>query len=134
MSRDYYRDDDVERYWLVEDQINHVEQVEDEEDMADLEIPDVSWKDDIEKIPDFDVKLEEIEKAKKFVSEEKVLREKVDSGDLSVGMYESITKPIRKKATTRCGLASVGLSFDHLGDVAEDAGLLATGEIGRAHV
>ena len=34
-----------------------------------------------------------------------------------------------RKATTRCGLASVGLTYDHLGDVSEDAELYATGDL-----
>jgi hypothetical protein len=129
MSRDYYRDDDVERYSLVEDQIDQFELVEEEGEIDDLEIPEVRWKEDIKKIPNIDVQLEEIEEAKKFLKEEKVLGERVDNGDMSIGMYESIIKPKMRKATTRCGLASVGLSYDHLGDVAEDAGLLATGDL-----
>jgi hypothetical protein len=96
--------------------------------MADLEIPDVRWKEDIEKIPDYDVKLEEIEKAKKFLNEEKVLRDRVDNGEISDGMYESIIKPKMRKATTRAAFASVDLTFDHLGDISEDPGLLVTGE------
>jgi hypothetical protein len=127
VSRDYY-DDDVEQYELVEDQIEEMELLEEQERINELEIPDVRWKEDIEKIPAYDVKLEEIEKAKNFLKEEKVLRERVDNGDLSLGMYESITKPIMKKATTRCGLASVGLTYDHLGDLSEDGEFIVTGE------
>ena len=127
MSRDYYHEDDINDYELVEDQIEQPDLIE--EAMDDLEIPDVRWKEDLAKIPDYDLKLEEIEKAKKFLNEEKVLREKVDSGDMSVGMYESITRPKIIKATTRAGLASVRFRYDDLGDASEDYDFLTTGDL-----
>jgi hypothetical protein len=120
MSRDYYRDDDdIDQYEFVEDQ----------DEINDLEIPDVRWKEDIDKIPDHDLKLSEIEEAKKFRNEERALRESLENGDISLGMYESIIRPRMRKAATRCGLESVGLTYDDLGDLSEDAELLATGDL-----
>jgi len=125
MSRDYY-DDDVEQYELVEEQI---ELVEEEEEMDDLEIPDVRWKKDIEKIPDPDLKLKEIKEAEKFCIEKKALEDRLENGEISDGMFESIMRPKMRKAATRCGLASVGLTYDDLGDLSEDAEFLATGNL-----
>jgi len=120
MSRGYYGEEDDDQY---------VEFVDDQPEYDDLEIPDVRWKEDIEKIPDHDLKLKEIQEAEKFEAEEKALRDRVENGDMSLGMYESIIRPKMRKATTRCGLASVGLTYDDLGDLSEDAEFLATGDL-----
>ena len=132
MSRDCY-DDDVEQYELVEDQIELQELLEEQERINELEIPEVRWKEDIEKIPNHDRKLQEIEKAKTLLDEEKALKARLDSGEISEGkhdaIYQDIIKPKMRKATTRCGLASVGLTFDHLGDISEDAEFSATGSL-----
>ena len=128
MSRDCY-DDDVEQYELVEDQIEEMELLEDQERINELEIPDVSWKEDIEKIPDLDLKLKEIQEAEKFKAEKKALDDRLDNGELSLGAYDSILRPKIRKATTRCGLASVGLTYDDLGDISEDYDLLTTGNL-----
>lgn len=53
MSRDCYDD------WG--DDQNEIP--EEENELDDLEIPDVPWKEDLEKIPDHDLKLMEIGKA-----------------------------------------------------------------------
>lgn len=120
MSRDYYRDDD---------DIYPYEFVEDQDEINDLEIPDVRRKDDLDKIPDHDLKLSEIEEAKKFRNEERALRESLENGDISLGMYESIIRPKMRKAATRSGLGSVGLTYDDLGDLSEDAEFLASGDL-----
>lgn len=132
MSRDCY-DDDVEQYELVEDQIEEMELLEERERINELEIPDVPWKEDIEKIPDHDLQLEEIRKAEKLENEAKALKERRDRGEISAGkydvIYQDIIRPKMRKATTRCGLASVGLTYDDLGDLSEDTELLATGDL-----
>ena len=123
MPRDYYSDDDTEQYELVEDQ----------EEIDNLEIPDVSWKEDIENIPDHDLQLEEIELAKKLLNDEKTLRERLDKGEISIGKYDVIHQdiiwPKMRKAATRCGLKSVDLTWDRLGSLSEEAGDLATGDL-----
>ena len=118
MTRDCYREDD-DQYDLVEEL----------DDLEDLEIPDVPWKEDIEKIPDLDLKLKEIQEAEKFKTEKKALDDRLENGELSLGAYDSILRPKIRKATTRCGLASVGLTYDDLGDVSEDYALLTTGNL-----
>jgi hypothetical protein len=129
MGRDYYGDDDTDQHELSEDQIEMQELLEDQERINDLEVPEVRWKEDIERIPDLDLKLEEIQKAEKFIAEKKALDDRLENGEISLGAYDSILRPRMRKATTRCGLASVGLTYDHLGDVSEDAELYATGDL-----
>lgn len=126
MSRDYYHEDDIDDYELVEDQIEQPDLIE--EVMEDLEIPDVRWKEDIERITDLDIKLTEIQKAEKFITEKKVLDDRLENGEISLGAYDSILRPKITKATRSAGFASVGLSSDKLGDLSEDAELLVTGE------
>jgi hypothetical protein len=129
MGLDYYNDDDTDQYELSEDQIEMQELLEDQERMNELKIPDVYWKKDIENIPDHDVQLEEIQKAEKLSALRKTLGERVDNGKISVGMYDSIIRPKMRKAATRCGLASVGLTYDDLGDLSEDLEFFATGDL-----
>jgi hypothetical protein len=129
MGRDYYGDDDTDQYELSEDQIEMQELLEDQERMNDLEIPEVRWEEDIERIPDLDLKFEEIQKAEKFIAEKKALDDRLENGEISLGAYDSILRPKIRKATTRCGLASVGLTYDDLGDISEDYDLLTTGSL-----
>lgn len=125
MSRDYYHEDDIDDYELVEDQIEQPDLFE--EVMDDLEIPDVQWKEDIERITDLDLKLKEIQEAEKFITEKKALDDSLDNGEISLGAYDSIIRPRTRKASTRCGLESVGLTYDQLGDLSEDNELLPKG-------
>jgi hypothetical protein len=93
-------------------------------EMVDIEIPDVPWAKQIEKIPNPKTKIKEIDIADKFVRECKSVDEKVDSGEMSDAEFfgELICKrwPEERRHTTRCGLESIDLTSDDLGDVAED--------------
>lgn len=94
MSWDCYGEDDDNQYEFLEDQ----------EDLNDLEIPDVPWQEDIKKIPDHNLQLEEIQKAEKLLDQEKTLREQLDKGEISRGRYDVIHQDILMpkiwKATT----------------------------------
>lgn len=93
-----------------------------------MEVPDVAWKEDIDKIENPDIKKKEIETAEKFDKKWKAVEEKVDSGKMSEVDYfgELICKrwPEERKHTTRCGLESIDLTYDDLGDLAEDQDFL----------
>jgi len=93
-----------------------------------MEAPDVAWKEDIEKIENPDIKKKEIEIAEKFNKKWLAVEEKVDSGEISEVDYfgELICKrwPEERKHATRCGLESEGITYDDLGDVAEDLDFL----------
>ena len=89
-----------------------------------MEAPDVAWKEDIEKIDNPNIKKQEIEIVEKFNKKWKAVEEAVDSGKISEADYfgEMICKrwPEERRHTTRCGLGSINLTYDDLGDVAED--------------
>jgi hypothetical protein len=89
-----------------------------------MQIPDVDWQADIEKIENPDIKKKEIEIAEKFNQKWQGLDEKLESGQITEADYfgELIGKrwPEQRKHTTRCGLESEGITYDDLGDVAED--------------
>lgn len=118
MARGYYGEED-DAYDLVEDYA----------DLEELEIPDVPWREDIEKIPRPSIKLKEICEAEKYQAEKNVLDKRFEDGEISLGAYDSILRPKRLKATTRCALASVDLIIDDLGDASEDYDLLTTGNL-----
>ena len=94
------------------------------DEMVDIELPDVYWANDIERIPDQEIKKKEIEIGEKHNKKWKEVEEKVDSGEITEVDYfgELICKrwPEERKHTTRCGIESEGLTFDDLGDLAED--------------
>ena len=94
-----------------------------------LEIPEVPWDEDIRKIEDLEIQQREIEFAEKYLEKEKILRNKVDTGEISVDQYDYELRPIRTKSATRCGLETVGITYDHLGDVAENQDLLIAGNL-----
>lgn len=98
----------------------------------DPEIPDVPWKEDIQGIENQILREKEIEAAQELLEREKELLEKVESGEIDQPTfeYEYFLKLGRErvKAATRSALESVGITSDHLGDIAEDNRLLAKGD------
>ena len=97
----------------------------------EMEIPEVEWAEDIRGIEDQEVREKEIEIVEHIEEREKELKDKVDSGEISkseyLDKYESGIRRQKRKATTRCGLESVGISYDDLGDVSEDYDILISG-------
>ena len=91
----------------------------------DQEIPDVDWIEDLKNIEDDDLRQKEIQEAEKIKKEEMELRDRLDRGEIGFDRYETIRQctllPKMRKARTRCGLASVGLTYDDLGDITEDS-------------
>ena len=98
---------------------------------AEMEIPEVEWAEDIRRIEDPEIREKEIEIAEHIQEREQGLKDKLDSGEISkneyLGEYESDLRSQKRKATTRCGLESVGLTYDHLGDLSEDYDILISG-------
>ena len=118
---DYEQFDEMpDEYWQ--------EQAQKSAETESMQIPDVDWQADIEKIENPDIKKKEIEIAEKFNKKWLAVEEKVDSGEISEVDYfgELICKrwPEERKHTTRCGLESEGITYDDLGDVAEDLDFL----------
>ena len=97
----------------------------------DLEIPDVYWEKDIAQIENPILRKREIELAKELQEKEMELNLRTESGEISSFQAETELNDLRaqmSQAATRAGLASVGLTHDHLVDVAEKYDWLTTGD------
>jgi hypothetical protein len=96
------------------------------------DIPDVSWKEDIQGIENPILREKEIETAKELLEKEKELLEKVESGEIDQATFEHEyfhkLVPEKSKAATRSALESVGITWDHLGDLSEDWDILVSGD------
>jgi hypothetical protein len=110
------------------------EQQPDEADIEnfqpEIEIPDVHWAKDIAQIENPVLREREIEAAKKIVEKEEEINARVESGELCQFDAEMEFESLRSQraaASTRAGLASVGLTYDHFIDVAEDFDRLTLG-------
>jgi len=127
LSREYDHADDYDLYQEDDDLVPEDEDL----DLA-LDIPDVDWKEDIEKIEDDDLRQAEIEKAEKIVEQKKQLDDQFDRGEIDLGRYDSLytesIKPSIRRARLSAGLASVGVNSDDLGDIAEDKEFLLAGD------
>lgn len=123
MESDYDYLDENEEAWLEEPEARLE---------ADPDIPDVWWKEDIQGIENPILREKEIEAAEALLGEKKELLKKYEDGEIDEAtlqgkmLVELDPKEIR--AATRCGLESVDLTWDHLGDIAEDNRFLATGD------
>jgi hypothetical protein len=86
------------------------------------------WNENIDEIENPEVKEKRIEGAEKIIEEEKELERKLEAGEMSDDWYvhERLVVMGRKKVKFSMGadLDYIGLSWDHLIDVAEDAGNL----------
>jgi len=97
----------------------------------EMEIPDVHWAKDIAQIENPILREREIEAAKKLVEKEEELNARIESRELSQFDAETEFESLRSQkaaASTRSLFASVGLTYDHLIDVAEDYDRLTLGD------
>ena len=111
----------------LKEEMYDFEEQPDETDIENLqlenEIPDVHWAKDIAQIENPILREREIEAAKKIVEKEEEINVRVESGELSPFDAEIEFESLRSKkaaASTRSLFASVGLTYDHFGSVAED--------------
>ena len=102
----------------------YMKELPDEHRIEDEDIPEVGWKEEIKNIEDTEIRNEEIEIAKEILDEEKKNNERYESGEITEYQHwEKYEFGIRKEkvnASFRCSLESIGLTFDHLGDLDED--------------
>ena len=118
----------------LKEEMYEFEQQPDEADIEnfqpEIEIPDVRWAKDIAQIENPILREREIEAAKKIVEKEEQINARVESGELCQFDAEMEFESLRSQraaASTRSGLASVGLTYDHFGSVAEENFLLSYG-------
>lgn len=106
-----------------------IEKLQEEE----LEVPDVHWKEDIENIEDPELKEKEIHVAEKLIEEEENLNEQLDRGKIDHMLFEQKYQDElahkKSKTATRCGIESVGMTYNDLGDLIEEYELSSTGDI-----
>ena len=102
-------------------------------DLKEMDIPDVWWAESIKDIENPQIRHKEIEAAEKIFEEQKALDEKLESGEISKSRYDHENLVIlgreRAKFSTRCDLESVGLTYDHLGDLSEDWEILTSRDL-----
>ena len=118
----------------LKEEMYDFEEQPDETDIENLqlenEIPDVHWAKDIERIENPILREREIEAAKKLIEKEEELDARMESGQLSQFDAETEFSALRSQkaaASTRSLFASVGLTYDHLIDVADDYDRLTPG-------
>lgn len=118
-------------YDYVEDSGEDLGEIEEEFGDENPEIPDVLWKEDIENIENPVLQEKEIEAAEKLLEKERELLAKAESGKIDQIEFEEEyfhkLGPQKSSAATRSGLESEGITWDHLGDLAEDYDIIVSG-------
>lgn len=120
------REDDVPEF--EED----LEDVEEDSLLDNPEIPDVPWAEVIQEIENPVLKEETIEKAEDWKEKAKKLDEQCKSGEIDKSSYLAKHEKLRERANElsfQADLASVDLTWDKLGDLAEDYELLISGDL-----
>ena len=114
------------------DELPDEPELEFDEPLEDL--PEVWWAEDIASIENPMLREEVVEEAERIVDQEHQLEEMSKDGlldgDGAIDWYREKLLPQKQRAATKAGLASVGLTYDHLGDLAEDHDFL-TADDGR---
>jgi hypothetical protein len=98
----------------------------------DLEVPDVSWKEDILAIESETLREIEIEKAEALKEERDELSARLDAREIEwfdFWVGNELLRVKESKAATRCALESVDLTWDHLAEVSQDYHLLTRGDL-----
>ena len=123
----------LDEYEKNPDEYEQYEETSEDKYITETEIPDVPWAEDIEKIEDLEIRQKEIEAAERYLEKEKALSEKNTSGEINEFDYMVERDRLRdegRRATTRSGIESVGLTWDHLGDLNENHDLILAGASG----
>jgi hypothetical protein len=122
--------DDISEFEDYPDEI--VEEIDENMNESDFEIPDVWWREHIEKIEDPEMRENEIEAAERLIEKKIDLIERLESGEITQDRYDDEyllrLRSEERKAATRCGLASEGLTYDDLGDISEDNSFISKGD------
>ncbi|MCP4298541.1 MAG: hypothetical protein GY786_23385, partial [Proteobacteria bacterium] len=103
------------------------------EEIENMEVPDVWYTEDIHEIEDPLLRAKEIMEAEKIVDQEQSLEEQLEAGEITddqyLAEYEYGIRPKKSKLATRTAFESVGLTYDHLGDLSEDWEMLTAGDL-----
>jgi len=121
--------------WLVGPTFDHSNSEDDDRAFfkgKSGEIPDVHWKEDIENIDDDYLRDMQIEAAQKIFDKDRQVSDQYERGEIDDFEWEIQQAELIKEsaqASTRAGLASVGITPDHLGDISEDNDFVQTGNV-----
>lgn len=130
----YWHEEYDERVEVPEEFVEELDECPEEkslEEIEKMEIPEVWWKEQLEEIENPEIKKKEIEAAEEILKKREILDQKFESGEITEYQHwdESNFELRREeiKASTRASLASVGLTYDHLGDLSEDHDFTVSG-------
>lgn len=133
--REYSESRNDNNKWLVGPTFDHSISEDDDRPFfkgKSGDIPDVHWKKDIEEIDDDYLRDMHIETAQQIFDKEKDINDQYERGKIDDFEWEIQQAELIKEsaqASTRAGLASVGLTPDHLGDISEDNDFVQTGNL-----
>ena len=105
------------------------ERLDQEERRRELlgQVPDVYWAEDLAKTESLALLEQGIRDAQRLKDKREELSRRHDAGEISDSRLSGDLMHLRKeesRAATRAGIGSVGLSYDHLGDVSENYDLM----------
>ena len=127
-------DDDFE---CIEDFDEQIEKAQEEEELRCERIDEIQtrkeiWAEDLRDIEDPELQEKEIEAAEKMIEKRQALEKKLDSGEITKDQFDDeIDGKIRRKetrASTRFSLASVGITWDDVGDAMDELADIRTGD------
>ena len=98
----------------------------------DLEVPDVWWAENIKNIRKPMVREKAIRTAQRWLDEYNRRIEKFESENKDFAAFWAENPDLMGKAvraSTRCALGSEGITYEHLGDLSEDAARLQGGDL-----
>jgi hypothetical protein len=132
----YWHEEYDERVEVPEEFVEELDECPEEkslEEIEKMEIPEVWWKEQLEEIENPEIKKKEIEAAEEILKKREILDQKFESGEITEYQHwdESNFELRREeiKASTRASLASIDLTYDHLGALVEEVGVLPSGDV-----
>ena len=115
------------------DRIEEMLESPDIEELEKMKVPDLWYADDIHEIENPLLRAKEILAVEEIDEQEPNLEAQLEAGEITenqfLNEYQYGVRPQKSKLATRTALESVGLSYDHLGDISEDWEMLAGGDL-----
>ena len=129
-----YRKENLDEYDENPDEYLDERHLEDK--LNEMEIPEVEWRDDIEKIEDLELREKEIQAAARIAEQENNLNERLDSGEITEDQYlreyDLHIKHDKKRAAASSALESGNFTSDHLGNIADQLHTIDPGSVEMA--
>lgn len=101
--------------------------------IENIDAYDEMWAEDLRNIEDPELQLKELEAAEKIIEKRNTLEKRFEAGEINQDQFNAeVDFGLRKeesRAHTRAGMATQGLTYDHIGDLTEDQSLIYAGDI-----